>query len=126
MKKIILLVAVLVSFQIVTNAQATSDAPKKELTKEEKQARRDAEQAELNKELELTPEQIQSLKDIYTDAGAKSKELAAKTGLTDAEKEAAKKVITDEKNAKIKALLGDEKYKQFLVIKKRQKIAAGN
>ncbi|MFY7900737.1 MAG: hypothetical protein ACOVNY_11180 [Chitinophagaceae bacterium] len=104
------------------------DAPAKpELTKEEKAKLKQKQEEETNaafKEVGLTEEQINSIKEANVEAGKKSAEVRKDATLSDDAKKEKIKEINDQKTDKIKTIMGIDKYRQFLAIRKKQKEAA--
>ena len=125
MKKLITVVCAMFVFVAISNAQTTE--AKVPATKEEKQKMKEKQEADLAaafKEIELTDEQVQQVKEVMTATNQKNKEIRMEASLTDEDKKTKINANNDEKNAKIKEIIGAEKYKQFNEIKKKQKAAS--
>lgn len=130
MKKLFILAVALIGFVAVNAQQVEAKATEaKAPSKEEKQKMKEKQEAELAaafKELGLTDEQVQQVKDVMASSNEKNKAVRTDATLTDEQKREKIKVNNDEKNARIKVIIGEEKYRQFNEIKKRQKAADVN
>lgn len=125
MKKLILAAFSMAAFTLASTAQ-TAEPAKPAMSKEEKAKMKAKQEEDLTaalKELALTEDQSKQVREILADASKKSNELKAKTGITDADRDAEKQKINDEKNGKLKELMGKEKYSQWNAIRKKQKEA---
>lgn len=114
-------------FAAFTNAQEAPTTNPKQPTKEEKQKMKEKQEADLAaafKEIGLTDEEIQQVKDVMQKAGEKNAAARKNETLTDDQKQEQIKANNEEKNERIKQILGEERYKQFTEIRKKQKQAA--
>lgn len=124
MKKLLSLAIVLSSFTLVTNAQSTEKAPQ---TKEEKakiKAQKEADLTSALKQLGITEDQENQVRDVLKNADQQSKDLKADATLSDEEKASKKEGIMSDKNQKLKVILGEEKFKTYNSIRKKQREAA--
>lgn len=130
MKKIIAVLLFTGLFATVTNAQTTAPASataKPEMSKEEKakqKIKQEEEMAAALKEVGLSEDQIQQVKEVNTEAGKKSSEIKKDDSLSDEAKKEKNKEVNAEKTKKLKEIMGSEKFKQFNDIRKKQKEAA--
>ncbi len=129
MKKFLTIVCALFVFVAFSNAQTTEakSTESKLPSKEEKQKMKEKQEAELAaafKEIGLTDEQVQQIKQVMDNTAEKNKRIRTDAALTDEQKKEKITANNEEKNEQIKAIMGVEKYKQFNEIKKRQKAAS--
>ena len=107
-----------------SNAQDAPKAETKQPTKEEKQKMKEKQEADLAaafKEIGLTEEEIQQVKDVMQKAGEKNSAVRKNEALTNEEKKEQINANNEEKNERIKTIMGEERYKQFNEIRKKQK-----
>jgi Spy/CpxP family protein refolding chaperone len=121
MKKLIFTAIAISAFTIVTNAQTMPDNKSSNDEKAMMKAKFDEQLNENIKELGLTDEQGNQVKDVMKDASKRSSELKKDTSLNEEAKATKKEEINNEKNDKLKQIMGSEKYKQWNLIRKKQK-----
>jgi len=121
MKKIIFTAFAMNVFFIAANAQTPADAKSSKEDKAMMKAKMDEQVNDAIKELGLTDDQGNQVKDVMKDAAKRSNELKKDTTLNDDAKAAKKEDINSEKNDKLKQIMGADKFKQWNAIRKRQK-----
>src|SRR5882757_6783620 len=121
MKKLFLTAIAISAFFIVTNAQTTPDAKPSKEDKAMMKARMEDQMNDAIRQLGLTDDQGNQVKDVMKDAGIRSNELKKDTTLNDDAKAAKKEEINSEKNDKLKQIMGADKFKQWNAIRKKQK-----
>ena len=123
MKKAFFFAIAIAALTITANAQTATDAPKTQLTKEEKAKIKTQKEQDLTdalNQLGLTDDQKKQVRETLEGAAKKSSELKNNTSLSEEAKAEEKKKNNDEKNEKLKAIMGKEKYSQWNAIRKQQ------
>jgi len=130
MKKLFITACMAVALTTTVNAQEAikpAEAPKPQLSKEERAKQKQKAEDDLNaafKEAGVTDDEVKQAKAIMEEAKAKRSEIKKSTTFTEEEKITKSKESNNEEKEKLIKLLGADKYKAFKEAQKKQKAAA--
>lgn len=130
MKKLFITACMAVALTTTVNAQEAikpAEAPKPQLSKEERAKQKQKAEDDLNaafKEAGVTDDEVKQAKVIMEEARAKRAEIKKSTTFTEEEKITKSKESNNEEKEKLIKLLGADKYKAFKEVQKKQKAAA--